>query len=224
MVPINGFINNEKVTQIKKADIRASRINELKKQFAITALKNADPPRLVGTSDASFDIDRSDFEGIYGGDYDIDDDDNISYHSSDGSDKDDSDVNLSLGNGAKGTSPPANPRNTAEQSPLRRQIDDLPDWLQEEMIDNQAYGASHLLSAPVTKCFSCIACNNRIDVTDPRGWSRAFLRKLGATAWEVFDNFFEEIGPDMDWDGNDGLRNTWDQYYRCPDPAYIQSL
>ncbi len=28
----------------------------------------------------------------------------------------------------------------------------------------------------------------------------------------------------MDWDGNDGLRNMWDRYYRCPDPAYIQSL
>ena len=76
-------------------------------------------------------------------------------------------------------------------------MDDLPDWLQE-MIDNQAYGLSHLLSAPVTKCFPCIACNNRIDVTDPHGWSRAFLRKSGATTWEVFDKFFEEIGPDMD--------------------------
>jgi hypothetical protein len=84
-------------------------------------------------------------------------------------------------------------------------MDDLPDWLQE-MIDNQAYGISCLLSAPITKCFPCIARNNCIDVTDPRGWSCAFLRKLGATAWEVFDNFFEEIGSDMDWDGNDGLQ------------------
>ena len=28
----------------------------------------------------------------------------------------------------------------------------------------------------------------------------------------------------MDWDGNDGLRKMWDQYYRCTNPAYIQSL
>ena len=102
-------------------------------------------------------------------------------------------------------------------------MDDLPDWLQE-MIDIQAYGIPHLLSAPITKCFPCIACNNHIDVTDPHGWSRAFLRKLGAFAWEVFDKSFEEIGPDMEWDGNDGLRNMWDQYYKCPDPAYIKSL
>ena len=88
-------------------------------------------------------------------------------------------------------------------------MNDLPDWLQE-MIDNQAYGIPHLLSAPITKCFPCIACNSRIDVTDPHGWSRTFLRKSGVTAWEVFDNFFEDIGPDMDWDSNDGLRNMWD--------------
>ncbi len=50
------------------------------------------------------------------------------------------------------------------------------------------------------------------------------MRKLGAFAWEVFDKHFEEIGPDMEWDGNDCLRNMWDWYYRCPDPAYIQSL
>ena len=33
--------------------------------------------------------------------------------------------------------------------------------------NNQTYGLSHLLSAPVTKCFPCIACKNRIDVNDP---------------------------------------------------------
>ncbi len=106
MVPIDGFIDNEEATRIEKADARASRIDQRRKQFAITALKNADPPRLVGTSDASIDIDRSESEGIYRGDYDIDDDGNLSYHSSDGSDEDDSDVDLSLGdNGGRHLSP-----------------------------------------------------------------------------------------------------------------------
>jgi hypothetical protein len=127
--------------------------------------------------------------GIYGGDYDIDDKGNLIYRSSNGSDEDDSDVNLSLGEGVEGTSPPASARNTAGQSLLGRQNDDLPDWLQE-MFDNQAYQLSHLISTPVTKCFPCIACNNLIDVTDPRGWICVFLRKSGATVWEVFDNFF----------------------------------
>jgi hypothetical protein len=130
--------------------------------------------------------------GIYGRDLDNEDDGNLSYNSSDGSDKDDSDVNLSLGDGAEGTSPTATTGNTAEQSPLRRQMDDIPDWLQE-MIDNQAYRISHLLSAPITKCSPCIACNNHIDVTDPRGWICAFLQKSGATAWEVFDKILRKL-------------------------------
>ncbi len=130
---------------------------------------------MVGTSDASFDINHSETKGIYGGEYDNEDDDDLSYHSSDGSDKDDSDVDLSLGKGAEGTSPTATTHNTAEQSPLRRQMDDLPDWLQE-IIDIQAYGIPHLLSAPITKCFPCVACNNSIDVTDPREWTRLIFR------------------------------------------------
>ncbi len=189
MVPIDGFIDNKEATRIKKADAWVSCIEQRQHQFAVAALKNADPSRLVGTSDASIDIKHNESKGIYRGDNDFDDKCNLSYHSSDGSDKDDSDVDLSLGNGAEGTSPPANARNTAGQSLLGRQIDDLSDWLQE-MIDNHAYGLSHLLSASVTKCFPCIACHNCINVTDPRGWICVFLRKSGATAWEVFDIFF----------------------------------
>ncbi len=82
---------------------------------------------MVGTSDASFDIDRSETTGIYGGDYDNEDNGDLSYHSSDGSDENESDVDLSLGDGVEGTSPTASTLNTAEQSPLRRQINDLPD-------------------------------------------------------------------------------------------------
>ena len=114
--------------------------------------------------------------GVYGGDYDIDNEGNLSFHSSDGSDKDDSCDVLSLGDGAKGTFPPANARNIAAQSLLGRHIDKLPDWLQE-MIDNQAYRLSHLLSAPIRKCFPCIACKKRIDEDDPCGWICVFLRK-----------------------------------------------
>ena len=73
---------------------------------------------MVGTSDASFDIDRSESRGIYRGDYGIDDNGDLSYHSSNGSDEDESDVDLSLGAGTEGPSPPANAHNTVEQSPL----------------------------------------------------------------------------------------------------------
>ncbi len=196
MVPVDKLIDDKEATQIKKADARTARIDQRQKQYAITALKNADPCS-VGTPDASFDINHSETAGIYGGDYDNEDDGNLSYHSSDGSDEEDFDADLSLGDGADGTSPTASTNNTAKQSPRRRQMNDLPDWLQE-MIEIQAYGISHLLSAPITKCFPCFAYNNHANETDPRGWRRAFLRKSGAHAWEVFDEHFEEIGPDME--------------------------
>jgi hypothetical protein len=100
MVLIDRFIDDEETTRIEKADARTTRIDQHQKQFAISALKNADPPRSVSTSDASVDIDRSETKGIYEGDYDNEDNGNLSYHSSNGSYKDDSDVDLSLGDGA----------------------------------------------------------------------------------------------------------------------------
>jgi hypothetical protein len=36
--------------------------------------------------------------------------------------------------------------------------------------------------------------------------------------------FSGEIGPELEWDGNDGLQKLWGMYYRCPDPTYIQRL
>jgi len=51
-----------------------------------------------------------------------------------------------------------------------------------------------------------------------------FLRKSGKTTWEVFDKKIGEIGPESEWDGDDGLQNLWVMHYRCPDPAYIQRL
>ena len=68
--------------------------------------------------------------------------------------------------------------------------------------------------------FPCMACKNRVGVDDPNKWIFVFLWKSGATTWEVFDNFFDEIGPDMECDDN----MMWDWYYMCPNPAYIQSL
>jgi hypothetical protein len=70
MVPIDRFIDDEVTTRIKKADAWTTPIDQRQKQFAISALKNADPPRSVGTSDDTFDMDRSETKGIYRGDYD----------------------------------------------------------------------------------------------------------------------------------------------------------
>jgi hypothetical protein len=50
------------------------------------------------------------------------------------------------------------------------------------------------------------------------------LRKANNTTWEVFDKDFSEIGPELDWNGDEGLKNLWRRYYRCPDAEFIQSI
>ena len=67
MVPIDKLIDDEEATQIKKADARTARIDQHQKQYANSALKNADPCSF-GTSDATFDINHSETTDIYGGD------------------------------------------------------------------------------------------------------------------------------------------------------------
>jgi hypothetical protein len=92
------------------------------------------------------------------------------------------------------------------------------------MTTNHMYNASDLLATPITQNFPCISCKNRKDINDPTAWIPMFLQKSGKTAWEVFDKNCGKIGPELEWDGNDGLQNLWGVYYRCPDPAYIQQL
>jgi hypothetical protein len=75
------------------------------------------------------------------------------------------------------------------------------------MNTNHVYDASHFLATPITQNFLCISCKNHKDINDPTAWIPVFLQKLGRTTWEVFDNFFGEIGPELEWDSNDGLQN-----------------
>jgi hypothetical protein len=39
----------------------------------------------------------------------------------------------------------------------------------------------------------------------------------------VFDEDFSKIGPELDWNGDEGLKNLWGRYYRDPDAEFIQS-
>ncbi len=58
------------------------------------------------------------------------------------------------------------------------------------------------------------------NVHDPSTWI-PILRKSSTTTWEVFDIDFGEVGPDLEWDGDDGLGKLWGLYYKCPDMEYI---
>ncbi len=137
---------------------------------------------------------------------------------SDGADEDDEDGNKVLGDGADGTSPTMSTCGKDGQSLIGGQLDNLPDWL-HEIETNNTYDASLLLAAPITQVFPCIACNN---IDNPTTWVPVFLWKTSNTTWEVFDKDFSKIGPKLDWNCDEGLKNLWGRYYRCPDVEFIQ--
>jgi hypothetical protein len=104
------------------------------------------------------------------------------------------------------------------QSFIVGHLDNLPDWL-HEIETNNTFDASLLLAAPITQVFPCIACKN---INSPTTWIPVFLRKTSDTTWGVFDKDFSKIGPELDWNGDEGPRNLWERYYRYPDAEFIQ--
>jgi hypothetical protein len=164
--------------------------------------------------------DGVDNNGIYGSKNDDDDDGNFTNHSSDGSDKDYEDSNEVLGNGVDGTSPTMSTFGKDGQDFNSGQVEDLPDWL-HEIETNNTYDASLLLANPITQVFPCIACKN---INNPTTWIPIFLRKTNNTIWELFDKDFRKIGPKLNWNGDEVLKNLWGTYYRCLDAEFIQRV
>jgi hypothetical protein len=97
-------------------------------------------------------------------------------------------------------------------------LDDLPDWL-HEIETNNTYDASLLLSAPITQVFPCVACKN---INNPTTWIPVFLQKTSNTTWKMFEEDLSKIGPKLDWNGDEGLRNLCGRYYRYPHAKFIQ--
>jgi hypothetical protein len=62
------------------------------------------------------------------------------------------------------------------------------------------------------------------NIDNPTTWIPVFLQKTNNTTWEVFDEDFSEIGPKLDWNGEEGLKNLLQRYYRCPNVEFIQRI
>jgi hypothetical protein len=63
------------------------------------------------------------------------------------------------------------------------------------------------LLPPSPRFFLCIACNNYSNINDPTSLNPVFLQKLGKTTWEVFAKNCGEVGPELEWDGDEGLKH-----------------
>jgi hypothetical protein len=189
--PIDQLVNKEEKVHAAKVTARASHIKLCQQQSKNAARKKSDRSRATSpyidlTTASTHSQDDSDPEemdnnNIYRREYDNTNED-FSYHSSDGSDKDDAGYDCSLGNGMEGMSPSATAYSKGGQFPLGGQVEDPPDWL-HEMDTNQIYDASHLLAAPITQVFPCVASNNYSNINDPTLWipvsCESWVRSLG---------------------------------------------
>jgi hypothetical protein len=161
--------------------------------------------------------DGVDNNGIYNGEND-DDDGNFTYHSSDWSDKDDEDGNEVLGNSTDGTLPTLSTCGKDIWSFIGGQLANLPDWL-HKIETNNTYNASFLLAAPITQIVLCIACKN---INNPATWIPIFSAEDKQYHMGMFHKDFKKIGPELDWNGDEGLKNLWGRYYRCHNAEFIR--
>jgi hypothetical protein len=143
------------------------------------------------------------------------DDKSFNYHKSEAS-SDDKDKE-EFGIGGRGCSPLS-----MGQYELDNALEEEPfDWLKK--IDSRGtYDKKDLLAESTNQTFPCIACNDHKNILDPATWVPEFLRKSSATTWDVFDIDFEQTVHDLEWNGDEGLKNLWGLYYKCPDAHFIR--
>ncbi len=229
MASHDRFIDKEMQANTTKVNACASCMKICWEQFKNTACQSCSLPGINNTDGGSettstHSKDGANDDGVdNNGNYSSKSDDvegNFTYHSSDRLDKDDEDGDEVLGNGADGTSPRMSAFGNDGQDFNSGQEEDLPDWL-HEIETNNTYDASFLLAAPITQVFLCTACMN---INNPTTWIPVFLGKTNNTTWEVFDEEFSKIGHKLDWNGDEGLKNLWGRYYRCPNEEFIQRI
>ena len=72
-----------------------------------------------------------------------------------------------------------------------------------------------LKKARIGSVFPIVRCINNKDITDPENWESCILKKVQKELWEVLNvHQNEKVEDDLDYDGDDGLKNTWGLYYK----------
>ena len=102
-------------------------------------------------------------------------------------------------------------------------------WMQliAERDPQKPVDLSELKSARIRSVFPIVRCINNKDITDPENWESCILKKVQKELWEVLNvHQNEKVEDDLDYDGDDGLKNTWGLYYKnvSPGDEYVTSF
>jgi hypothetical protein len=102
------------------------------------------------------------------------------------------------------------------QYELNNALEEEPfDWL-KEIYSRGTYDKKDLVAESTNQTFPCITCNDHKNILNPAMWVPAFLRKSSTTTWDVFNINFKQTVHNLEWNGDEGPKNLWGFYYKCP--------
>ena len=74
---------------------------------------------------------------------------------------------------------------------------------------------TELKKEQIGSVFSIVCCINNKNITSPENWESCILKKVQKDTWEVLNvHQNEKVEDDLDFKGDDGLKNTWGLYYK----------
>jgi hypothetical protein len=98
-------------------------------------------------------------------------------------------------------------------------------WM--ELINNHENPVTmeELIQAKLKTLFPIIRHINNKDITNPENWQPCILMKVCKESYEVLNIHKEDkVEDDLDWGGDDGLKNNWTLYYKYPEQNFVASL
>ena len=215
MAPLERVVNKEEQESLAKEAARLIRIKGKEEHYAgIAQAKVArELTEQIGHRQATGDDEdnnTTDEDGLDpGGIYSrqSNEDGSFSYHDSEASTADEDEEEF--GEGASGCSPLV----MGHYEPDEELELDSFKWM-KEVESRGTFDITDLLAEPINRIFPCVACNDQKNILDHSIWVPAFLRKSSAMTWDVLNVDFDHMVHDLEWEGDDGLKNLWGLFYK----------
>ena len=94
------------------------------------------------------------------------------------------------------------------------------DILMSEMGDDVVVDLDYLVQQKIRAKVPVANCMNIKDITNHRSFVPAILVKIGKNTWEVMDENDDHLIQQLDWDGDDGIKNMVSMYIKHITPGF----
>jgi hypothetical protein len=73
--------------------------------------------------------------------------------------------------------------------------------------------------------FPIAYCTDTTDITSPSNFMPMILKKIKQDKFQLYlPNLTDQFGNVIDWDGDNGLENTWGYYHKYPDANFLLAI